>query len=92
MKQPLAFVHPDKLYYICWLKKAIYSLTQAPLAWFHYFNNFLLSHGFIWSTADTSVFIYRTCSHTLILLLYVYNIITTGTALVLHSFNSLLSQ
>ena len=93
MKQLPGFVYLDKHHYVCSLKKAIYGLKQASRAWFHRFSSFLLFHCFACSTVDPSMFVYSTGSHTLILLLYVDDIVLTGsTASLLHSFITILSQ
>ena len=86
MKQPPGFIHPGYPTHVCKLTKAIYGLKQAPRAWFHRFSSFLISHGFVCSKSDSSMFIYRSSSHILILLLYVDDIILTG------SHNGLLDQ
>nr|XP_016468706.1 PREDICTED: uncharacterized mitochondrial protein AtMg00810-like [Nicotiana tabacum] len=86
MKQPRGFIHPDYPNHVCKLTKAIYGLKQAPRAWFHRFSAFLNSHGFACSKSDSSMFIYRSPFHVLILLLYVDDIIFTG------SHNGLLDQ
>lgn len=86
MKQPPGFIHPDYPNHVCKLTKAIYGLKQAPRAWFHHFSAFLISHGFACSKSDSSMFIYRSSSHILILLLYVDDIFLTG------SHNGLLDQ
>jgi len=86
MHQPPAFVHPQYPKHVCHLKKAIYGLKQAPRAWFHRFSSFLLTHGFSSSQADPSMFSYHNDSHTLILLLFVDDIILTG------SFSSLITS
>nr|XP_016501945.1 PREDICTED: uncharacterized mitochondrial protein AtMg00810-like [Nicotiana tabacum] len=77
MKQPPGFIHPDYPNHVCKLTKAIYGLKQAPRAWFHHFSAFLISHGFACSKSDSSMFIYRSSSHILILLLYVDDIFLT---------------
>ncbi|MBW0535737.1 hypothetical protein O181_075452 [Austropuccinia psidii MF-1] len=38
------------------LKKAIYGLRQAPLAWYHHLSNWLIDWGFKVSKADSCVF------------------------------------
>jgi len=91
MKQPRGFIHLDYLHYVCKLKKALYGLKQAPRAWFHRFSSFLLSHGFVCSTADPFMFVLCTGSHILVLLLYVDDIILTGSSTtLLHFFISTL--
>ena len=92
MKQPLGFVHSVFPRHICKLKRAIYGLKQAPRAWVHRFNSFLLSHGFVCSHADPSIFVARTDSHILVLLLYVDDIVlTSNSEAMLCKFITLLS-
>lgn len=93
MKQPRGFIHLDYPHYVCKLQKALYDLKQAPRAWFHRFNSFLLSHGFVCGSADPSMFVLRTGSHILVLLLYADDIILTGSSsMLLSSFISTLSN
>jgi len=93
MKQPHGFVHSKKPHYVCHLKKTIYGLNQAPRTCFHCFRSSLLSHGFVYSMDDPSMFFYHTGSHTSILLLYVDDIILTESfTSVLHSFITILSR
>jgi hypothetical protein len=60
MVQPPGFVHPSFPNHVCKLKKAIYSLKQAPRAWFSRLSDKLFQLGFVGSKADTSLFLYRT--------------------------------
>jgi len=93
MKQPPGFVHLAFSRHVCKLKKAIYGLKQAPRAWFYCFSIFLLSHSFVCSHVDPSMFISRIDSHILVLLLYVNDIILTGNSeAMLQHFIALLSQ
>ncbi|XP_060212165.1 uncharacterized mitochondrial protein AtMg00810-like [Lycium barbarum] len=93
MKQSPGFIHPDFPDHVCKLTKAIYGLKQAPRAWFHRFSTFLLSHGFICSKSNTSMFVRRSSSGILVLLLYVDDIILTGShSTLLNQFISLLSR
>nr|KAJ0214373.1 hypothetical protein LSAT_V11C400171290 [Lactuca sativa] len=78
MQQLLGFVdtrYPD---HVCKLNKAIYGLKQAPRAWFHRLSTFLVAHGFSCSRADPSLFIFRKGSCLLYLLVYVDDLILTG--------------
>jgi len=78
MVQPLGFVNPNFLHHVCKLHKAIYSLKQAPRAWFSKLSNKLIQLGFIGSKADSSLFLYRTQSITIFMLIYVDDIIITA--------------
>lgn len=75
MKQPTGFIHPDFPDHVYKLWKAIYGLKQVPCAWFNQFSGALLSLGFCSSKADTSLFIYSPILATIILLVYVNDII-----------------
>jgi len=78
MVQPPGFLHPSFPNHVCKLQKAIYGLKQAPRAWFSRLSNKLLQIGFVGSKADTSLFIYRTKTVTIYLLIYVDDIIITA--------------
>lgn len=78
MTQPQGFEDPDHPSHVCKLDKAIYGLKQAPRAWYDKFTNFILEYGFKCSTADPSLFVYHNNGKSIILLLYVDDIILTG--------------
>ncbi|CAL9029439.1 unnamed protein product [Prunus brigantina] len=78
MQQPPGFVDPSRPHHVCKLHKAIYGLKQAPRAWFHRFSSFLLRVGFVNSKADSSMFVYKDAHSMMILLLYVDDIVLTG--------------
>ncbi|RZC24049.1 Beta-carotene isomerase D27, chloroplastic isoform D [Glycine soja] len=78
MIQPPGFVNKNFPDHVCRLKKALYGLKQAPRAWYTELRVFLLSLGFVNSTADASLFIYKKPEVTLYLLVYVDDIIMTG--------------
>jgi hypothetical protein len=78
MEQPPGFpdtTHPD---YVCKLHKSIYGLKQAPRAWFHCLSMALLDLGFTSSMVDTSLFLFIKGSLTILLLVYVDDILVTG--------------
>ena len=55
--QPLGFEdtnHPD---YVFKLKKALYSLKQAPRAWYDRLSTFLLNKGYLRGKVDQTLFI-----------------------------------
>jgi len=90
MVQPPGFEDVTKPTHVCSLKKALYGLKQAPRAWFDKFSNYLLEFGFVCSKADPSLFTYHHHGDTLVLLLYVDDILLTGSNPTL--FKSLISD
>ncbi|KAL9308947.1 putative RNA-directed DNA polymerase [Arabidopsis thaliana] len=78
MYQPTSFVDSQKPNHVCRLTKALYGLKQAPRAWFDTFSNFLLDFGFVCSKSDPSLFVCLQDGKTLYLLLYVDDILLTG--------------
>nr|KYP53000.1 Retrovirus-related Pol polyprotein from transposon TNT 1-94 [Cajanus cajan] len=78
MEQPPVFVDPRFLTHVCLLNKALYGLKQAPRAWFQRLSSFLMRSGFICSRADPSLFFFYRGRITLYLLVYVDDIILTG--------------
>ncbi|RVW60898.1 Retrovirus-related Pol polyprotein from transposon RE1 [Vitis vinifera] len=78
MAQPQRFVHPQYPHYVCKLHKALYGLKQAPRTWFQKLRVALVDYGFQSSRVDTSLFIHHTASDILILLVYMDDILVTG--------------
>jgi Reverse transcriptase (RNA-dependent DNA polymerase) len=56
---------------VCHLKKALYDLKRAPRAWFHHLEAFLLDQKFTCSCSDNFLFIFKTATTLLYLLVYV---------------------
>ena len=79
MVQLPSFVDASKPAHVCKLHKSLYGLKQAPRAWFERFTTQLESLGFTGATADPFLFILQSPQATLYLLLYVDDIIITGT-------------
>ena len=78
MEQPPGMHDPKFPSHVCKLQKALYGLKQAPRAWFDRFSDFLLKKGFFCSLADPSLFIMHSPFGTLVLLLYVDDMLFTG--------------
>ncbi|KAF5481944.1 hypothetical protein F2P56_002554 [Juglans regia] len=89
MTQPSGFSHLLYPFHVCRLNKAIYSLEQAPRAWFSRLSSCLLQLGFHASKADSSLFIFHARSTTIFILIYVDDIIVTS--LVLTTIDELLA-
>ncbi|KAL6269518.1 hypothetical protein ACE6H2_026429 [Prunus campanulata] len=80
MRQPPGFEdskHPD---FVCRLAKSLYGLKQAPRAWNAKFTGYLPALGFKSSHSDPSLFVKHEGSDIVILLLYVDDIILTGSS------------
>jgi histone deacetylase 1/2 len=78
MYQPPGYVdkvHPTR---VCRLQKSLYGLKQSPRAWYSKLSSKLQSLGFIPSKADTSLFIFIHKQVTIYMLIYVDDIIITG--------------
>lgn len=78
MEQPPEFQVKSTPNLVCKLHKAIYGLKQAPRAWFEKLCGALLSFGFISAKSDQSLFIKITPLHQICLLVYVDDILITG--------------
>ncbi|KAK9135050.1 hypothetical protein Syun_014380 [Stephania yunnanensis] len=76
--QPMGFVDSSQPMAVCKLHKALYGLRQAPRAWFDQLKSTLLSWGFSNSKADNSLFIFHHDKVVLYVLVYVDDIIVTG--------------
>ncbi|KAL6324620.1 hypothetical protein AAG906_013433 [Vitis piasezkii] len=92
MAQPLGFVDADHPSYVCKLHKAIYGLKQAPRAWYHELRQFLLTSGFKNSHSDTSLFVLCSSNHVVYLLVYVDDIILSGSDTLVSQFVDYLAQ
>jgi len=79
MTQPQGFVHPKFPNHVCKLHKAIYGLRQAPRAWFNRLSDSLLEFGFTQLLVHTSLFLFHQGAVHLFLLIYVDDILITGT-------------
>jgi hypothetical protein len=63
---------------VCHLKRSIYGLKQAPQAWFEKFRTTLLDFTFTQSQYDYSLFFPKTDIGIVLLLVYVDDIVITG--------------
>ena len=72
---PGLFVESNK---VCHLRRALYGLKQAPRAWFAKFSSTISRLGYIASHYDSTLFLRRTDKGTMLLLLFVDDMIITG--------------
>ena len=80
MTQPQGYVHPQFPHHVCKLHKSLYGLRQAPRSWFSKLSTTLKLLGFIESKADPSLFVRHTSTDMLYLLIYVDDILLTGSS------------
>ena len=78
MAQSQVYVNLAHPHHVCKLHKLIYGLKQAPRAWFARLTSFIHSLYFISFKADTSLFIFHQNTDIIFLLVYVDDIILTG--------------
>ena len=78
MRQPRGFEDPMFPNHVCKLHRSLYGLKQAPRAWFQRFSDYLEDLGFVGSRADYPLFTYHHNSITILLLIYVDDILLTG--------------
>ncbi|WVZ85132.1 LOW QUALITY PROTEIN: hypothetical protein U9M48_032084 [Paspalum notatum var. saurae] len=68
---------PDRVYK---LRKALYGLKQAPRAWYARLKSFLLKSGFVMGSVDKTLFLLNRGGDTLIVQIYVDDIIFGGSS------------
>ncbi|WVZ64435.1 hypothetical protein U9M48_013945 [Paspalum notatum var. saurae] len=62
------------------LRKALYGLKQAPRAWYARLKSFLLKYGFVMGSVDKTLFLLSRGGDTLIVQIYVDDIIFGGSS------------
>eukprot|EP00253_Pinus_taeda_P009646 PITA_09646 len=77
MEQTTGFIQIDSSL-VCRLKKSLYGLKQAPRAWYAKMDNFLLETGFSRCHSDNTIYIKKVGKSLIILVLYVDDLILTG--------------
>ncbi|CAH9083140.1 unnamed protein product [Cuscuta epithymum] len=94
MEQPPGFVAQGEYGKVCRLRKSLYGLKQSPRAWFGKFSQSIERFGMIKGQSDHSVFYRKTKAGITLLVVYVDDIVITGsdTAGILALKNFLHSQ
>ena len=72
---PSLFVESNK---VCYLWRALYGFKQAPRTWFSKFSSTISRLGYMASYYDSVIFFHRTDKGTILLLLYMDNMIITS--------------
>jgi histone deacetylase 1/2 len=79
MTQPSGFESSDKTL-VCKLHKALYGLKQAPRVWYEKLTHTLLQMGFVKSKCDPSLLVHHQNGACTYVLVYVDDILITGSA------------
>ncbi|GJZ77491.1 retrovirus-related pol polyprotein from transposon TNT 1-94 [Tanacetum coccineum] len=79
VSQPEGFVDQDNPSHVYKLKKALYSLKQAPCAWYDMLSSFLISQHFSKGTIDPTLFIRQVGNDLLLVQIYVDDILFAST-------------
>jgi len=82
-QQPVGFVDPEQPDAVCLLDRSLYGLKQAPRAWFQRFAMFIAKLGFVSARSDASLFVLRQGNELAYLLLYVDDMVLTGSSTML---------
>jgi Reverse transcriptase (RNA-dependent DNA polymerase) len=78
MSQHPGFIDSIFPTHMCHLEKALYDLKQAPRAWFHKLAASLSALNFVASQSDPSLFILHIDTSITLVLIYVDDILVTG--------------
>lgn len=78
MEQPPGFVAQGECGKVCRLRKSLYGLKQSPRAWFGRFSEAVLEYGMKKSNCDHTVFYKKSDDGILLLVVYVDDIVITG--------------
>jgi hypothetical protein len=92
IEQPLGFEVHGRDSHVCRLKKELYGLKQAPRAWYSRIDAYLQQLGFEKSEADPNLYFIVVGEDPLILLLYVYDLFTTGAERLVTSYKESLAS
>ena len=78
MEQPPGFVAQGEIWKVCRLRKSLYGLKQSPHAWFGKFSQAVKKFGSQKSKSDHFVFYRNSSSGIILLVVYVNDIVITG--------------
>ena len=79
VEQPSGFIDPNSPNHVFKLSKALYGLKQAPRAWYGRLSTFLIENKFVRGINDTTLFTKTEDNHTLLVQIYVDDIIFGST-------------
>jgi len=83
MQQPSGFIFAESSSLVCKLHKSLYGLKQTSRAWYDKIDAYFLNNGFKRCISDPNLYVKNFGDNFLIIVLYVDDLITTGSQLVL---------
>ena len=83
VQQPPGFESSKYPNHVYFLEKALYSLKQAPRAWYDKLSNFYIANGFERGTTDITLFYKKKKDEILLVQIYVDDIIFGSTKQIL---------
>jgi hypothetical protein len=93
MEQTPSYVDETHPNLVCRLKKAFYSLKQAPRAWLDKIGQYLVTSGFQTSNANFSLYVKKTSHGIIVIVIYVDDLIITRDSNVdIYNLKKLLKQ
>lgn len=92
IKKPECFKTFDQEYHVCRINRALYSIKQAPCAWYTRIDSYLTSLGFTKIEEDENVYHVLVEGTLLTIFLYVDDLIITGNDQLIISCNEGLSR
>ena len=78
MEQPPGFIAQGEYGKVSQLRKSLYGLKQSPYAWFGKFSQAIEKFGILKSKSDHSVFYKKSDGGIILLVVYVDDIVITG--------------
>lgn len=78
MKQPPGFISKTHPHHVCHLRKSLYGLKQSPRAWYEEVDVFLHTIGCTRSVLDPNLYFHFNGTDTVIILLFVDDLLLTG--------------
>lgn len=78
MKQPPGFEIRGSEHLVCHLRRSLYGLKQSPRTWYQEIDTYLRDSGWTRSMADPNLYFVRERGHLLILMLFVDDLLITG--------------
>ena len=77
------FINVESSNLVCKLHKSLYGLKQAPRAWYDKSDTYFLNHDFKRCISDPNLYVKHVDDNIIVIVLYVDDLIITGSQLLL---------